>query len=540
MDNAVRLESPLTGQSGWRKLSLFSQMILIITTLIALIVLSLSYLTIQRQRESNIREIRRSVFSRLDTLEAASIDALFLSDVDVLDSIGDRMEDSPDVISVVFFDVTGRVIAVSGDTHLRGFLGLLDIPPDGLQLLDDDSTNFVESDEKVTAGISVQAGRRDIGAILIEVSTIEFTQSLQATQQQSIIISLVALASGIVVAFFISRFLVKPLQDLAQVTGAIAKGQLDQPVNLQTTSLEMGQVISSFDFMRSELKTLYGGLENQVEIRTAELAESNANLTQTNQQLDIAQKESNEANRLKSEFLSTMSHELRTPLNAILGYSGLFAMGIYGKLDDTQLEKIKAMEESGKHLLSLINDVLDISKIEAGRMKLISEPILLNDIKEHLVARISVLAQDKGIDFKHQLDANLPDEVLGDGERLTRIATNLLSNAVKFTDEGEVNLEIRLKANDKTMWQMIVKDTGMGIPPDALEYIFDEFRQVDGSYSRSHEGTGLGLAITQKLVQAMKGQIKVESELGKGSQFTVTLPLETEIQMTSEVEISYE
>lgn len=522
---------------SWRKLPLYLQLVALISSLIAMIVISLSYLTIQRQRETNETEIQQSVLSRLDVLEAASIDALFLSDVDVLDGIGDRMEDSEDVNAVIFFDATGRVIAVSGDHPLESFVGTLNISSEGLDLLDRETVSFVQSNESVSAGLSLKAGRRSIGAVLIEVSTQQFNQSLQVAQQQSILVGIAALALGILVAFIISRILAKPLQDLVVATERIASGNMDEKISLEATNREVGELITSLDFMRSELRDLYGGLEQQVQARTEQLAESNASLVQSNQLLSIAQKEAEDSNRLKSEFLATMSHELRTPLNAIIGFCGLMVMGVYGKIDDAVLEKVKTIEESAKHLLALINDILDISKIEAGRMKLVSEPVEIYDFTESLVKRITVLADDKEIAFKHTLDTNMPDKIMTDDERLTQIATNLLSNAVKFTSEGEVRLQIKLDETDNDKWQMIVEDTGIGMPPESLEYIFDEFRQVDGSYTRAFGGTGLGLAITRKLVEAMSGQIDVVSKLEEGSKFTVTLPLITEPSQAELTEI---
>jgi hypothetical protein len=240
-------------------------------------------------------------------------------------------------------------------------------------------------------------------------------------------------------------------------------------------------------------------------------------------ELKLALEQAQESSRLKSEFLSTMSHELRTPLNSVLGYTGLLLMGIRGKIDDEAKGSIQRVQASGEHLLSLINDVLDIAKIEAGRLDLVTEPVYLNKLLDKWRQQIAVLSAKKGLSLKTQIDPALPEAILGDEERLTQIGINLLSNAVKFTDAGTITLDLHKNGSDK--WILQVSDTGIGIPPEAQEYIFDEFRQVDGSYSRAYQGTGLGLPIVRRISEAMGGTVTIESTLGQGSTFTVTLPL---------------
>jgi signal transduction histidine kinase len=229
-----------------------------------------------------------------------------------------------------------------------------------------------------------------------------------------------------------------------------------------------------------------------------------------------------EASRLKDEFLATISHELRTPLNSIIGYVDLMRMGIRGKVDEDGHEILTRVSESSVNLLNLINDVLDIAKIEAGRLDIVSEPIEVRPMIDHWQRQMDVRARQKQLAFEVNIDPTLPEEVLGDEERITQIALNLLSNAFKFTEKGKVTLDVEAQSD---MWMIRVTDTGIGIPPHALEYIFEEFRQVDGSNQRAYGGTGLGLAITRKLCSMMNGKVQVQSRVGEGSSFTVTLPL---------------
>jgi signal transduction histidine kinase len=191
-------------------------------------------------------------------------------------------------------------------------------------------------------------------------------------------------------------------------------------------------------------------------------------------------------------------------------------------MDSEARHMVNRIDSNSKRLLSLINDILDIAKIEAGRLEIVSMPIEPNKLLERWESEMSVLAEKKGLVFRTEIDPKLPQRLYGDPERIGQIVINLLSNAFKFTDEGSVRLT--LKRADDT-WLLEVMDTGIGIPPHAANYIFDEFRQVDGSYKRSYGGSGLGLAIVRNLCRMMDGSVRVISTPGLGSTFTVTLPL---------------
>lgn len=246
-------------------------------------------------------------------------------------------------------------------------------------------------------------------------------------------------------------------------------------------------------------------------------------LVTINKALNEARIKADEASRLKSEFLAVMSHELRTPLNAILGYTSLLEMGVMGELDDDIQDVVRRMDESGNHLLRLINDVLDLAKIEAGRVELNVQAFNIQTTIEAWQYHMDGLAAEKSLTLEVWVDPALPDEVAGDPDRLSQIVINLLSNAVKFTDEGGITLRALRKS--ATEWCIQVEDTGIGIPPDAQPYIFEQFRQADSSSVRRYGGTGLGLTIVARLVELMNGSIQIESEVDKGSIFTITLPL---------------
>lgn len=254
----------------------------------------------------------------------------------------------------------------------------------------------------------------------------------------------------------------------------------------------------------------------------------NAALLTSNEALAIARQKAEEVAQLKSQFLATMSHELRTPLNAIIGYTEIQLEGMTGELTTEQQDYQKRILINAEHLLGLINGVLDLSKIEAGQMALSNKPFPLRPWVRDLEMQNRGLAEAKGLDFEVKTDPALPEMMNGDGIRLKQIAINLLGNAIKFTDKGKVTLE--LTALDEGHWQLMVSDSGIGIASHAQAVIFDEFWQVDRTSRRNHGGTGLGLSIVRRLVLMMGGTIRVKSEIGEGSTFTVVLPYQAQTE----------
>ncbi|MBN1119663.1 MAG: hypothetical protein JXJ17_01170 [Anaerolineae bacterium] len=239
-------------------------------------------------------------------------------------------------------------------------------------------------------------------------------------------------------------------------------------------------------------------------------------------ELEQAVKQAVEANRLKSEFLATMSHELRTPLNAIIGFAEVMLMGLAGSMDEKVRHTTKRIHFNSERLLSLIDDLLDISRIEANRVDLIVAEFKPEDLLDNVRRVIEPQAAEKDVAYITEADPALPPKMYGDIQRLERIMINLAGNAVKFTDEGHI--KVSLERVDEDQWCIKVADTGIGIARHAQEFIFDKFRQVDGTSRRAYMGAGLGLAIVKELTLLMKGNVRVDSAPGEGSTFTVTLP----------------
>jgi signal transduction histidine kinase len=278
-------------------------------------------------------------------------------------------------------------------------------------------------------------------------------------------------------------------------------------------------------------------LFNPLALLNEELTRANTQLSQLTDRLQNTNQQLIEADRLKTQFLASMSHELRTPLNSIIGYTELLLQGVYGQMTEKQQDRLGKVMRNGQHLLQLINDILDLSKIEAGHMQLEIEPVEILSIIEECSATFEPLAQKRGVELLKVTQPDLP-WVMTDKMRFLQILMNLMSNAVKFTHSGHITLYCHiLDRNNRhhlpanlpvrhDNWVLVgVEDTGIGISPDDQKIVFDEFRQVDGSPTREYEGTGLGLAITRKLIEMMDGHIWLESELGKGSTFWLLLPV---------------
>ncbi len=240
--------------------------------------------------------------------------------------------------------------------------------------------------------------------------------------------------------------------------------------------------------------------------------------------LALARDQALEASRLKSELLAKVSHELRTPLSAILGFAEMLEVDGYGFLSDKQRWMTTEIIDSTHYLSHLVNELLDQAQLEAGRLKLNIQPFALADLVDDTLAKMNVLARAKGLNLTGDIAAGVPTTLYGDAARLQQILVNLVSNAIKFTPAGAVR--IRLYCPDADHWAVQVSDTGSGIPVEAQAYIFEPFRQVDGSMTRAHTGTGLGLSIVKQLTTLMGGEITLESEVGRGSIFTVSLPLQ--------------
>jgi signal transduction histidine kinase/DNA-binding response OmpR family regulator len=327
----------------------------------------------------------------------------------------------------------------------------------------------------------------------------------------------IVLLGAALISRFTTRMLARPLMLLQAGITSVRQGKFE-PIQVSPTGDEIEYLGESFNRMIEELAA------SQQQIRQhQELLEDR--IRQRTEDLEKAMHGALEASQAKSEFLANMSHELRTPMNGLLGMLDLV---LDGSLKPDQKEQLETAQRCAYSLLALLNDILDLSKIEAGKMALEKIPINARTVVEDCVKSQAAKASQKGIDLRFEKDAAATCHVIGDPLRLRQIVANLVSNALKFTDRGwvRVRLSSTARTDGRLDMQVQVRDTGLGIAADKLPAIFEKFTQADGSITRKYGGSGLGLTITRGLVEMHGGDIRVESELGVGSTFTVILPCE--------------
>jgi PAS domain S-box-containing protein len=306
---------------------------------------------------------------------------------------------------------------------------------------------------------------------------------------------------------------VNGIQLPVEVVSGKVKNERNEPIAIVSVLHDLTKQVEN-ERLYEALKRLNSELEQRIREATADLAEQNARLQWQSQEVE-------RANKLKSEFLASMSHELRTPINALIGYSALLLDGVLGDMNPKQHDALTRGRAAAEHLLNLINDILDLAKIEAGKMPLHLENVSLRDVTLEVTQQIEPLVRKKQLDFSMDVAPDCP-VIYSDRTKIKQILLNLLSNAVKFTSQGGVSIAARCT---ETGVRIEVVDSGIGIRPNDLQAIWEDFRQVDQSRTREFGGTGLGLSITRKLLERLGGSVTVQSQYGSGSTFSVHLPL---------------
>jgi two-component system sensor histidine kinase BarA len=349
-----------------------------------------------------------------------------------------------------------------------------------------------------------------IGVANISMPTGAIEKGIHENRARLIATALVTVILIMVGSLLIVRYIiVKPVKHLKEVSDAISAGELNVRSEIQTGD-EFEDLSHAFNRMLRNLVSMQDRLRKvntDLDLKVDELAQANMALY--------------ESNKLKGDFLATMSHELRTPLNSILGFSDVLLSG--SDLNEKQQRWVCNIRSSGDQLLGLINDILDLAKIEAGKMQVRVEEFSLHDVAEGLLSMFRPLAEKKNIELRAQIDPDI-GVLRQDAGKLQQILSNLFSNAIKFTPEG--GRVVMSAVADPPNLVLTVTDTGVGIATEDQELVFEKFRQAANPLTREHAGTGLGLSIVRELSKLLGGEVTLESELGRGSKFTVRLPLE--------------
>jgi signal transduction histidine kinase/CheY-like chemotaxis protein len=443
-----------------------------------------------------------------------SVSALLFGDPHSAENTLAALNVAPNIVSATIYTINGQPFATYRRDGLREAQELSMLPSGHTE------DHWFKNGHLVLAHMIMFQGK-PTGVVYISSDLKEMARRFKRYAGIAAVVLLGSLIAALLVGSVFQRSVAEPIVHLAEISRivsrdknysmrAIPTGNHDEPDRLIGAFNEM---LGQIQEREEALRKVHDELEKRVQARTAELGAAN-------KALELQNREVERATRLKSKFLASMSHELRTPLNAIVGFSDLLAEQTAGQLNDKQKRFVNHIKQGSSHLLQLINDILDLSKIEAGQLELRCEDFKVKDALPEVLSTIRPLAMAKNIQVRHTMETDWA--VYADRVRFKQILYNLISNAVKFTPkEGRIDIDCHEDGNSV---RISVTDTGIGIRPEDQAVIFEEFRQVEGAADTAQEGTGLGLAITKRLVEQQGGKIAVESSPGKGSRFTFTLP----------------
>ena len=409
------------------------------------------------------------------------------------------------------------------DSFWSSYLGEPTTPLAGVDTLKGDFVGMREGVGKVTAYEQRLAGTP--WALTLEAPVKVVLAEPRRIVRELFVVSLIIAGLGVLASWAVSRRITRPIVLLAEGAEAVARGDYDTrvgPDSVGPTRDEVSRLANSFNRMASEISASHNELEQQVEealATSSELEEKNRQLQELSLEAELARDEAQQANSAKSDFLAVMSHELRTPLNAIGGYTDIMELGIYGPVTERQKEALERITRSQQMLLSLINDVLNFAKLDAGQVQYRMTEVSLDEALSQVESLVAPQLEAKGQTYR--FDCQSSPIVCADRDKLQQIALNLLTNAIKFTPErGTITLSCRTEGEFAVVE---VADTGIGIAAERLDSIFDPFVQVDRALNRPHDGVGLGLAISRDLARGMGGTLTVRSTPEVGSVFTLKL-----------------
>lgn len=512
----------------WTKRPLALKLTVLITSIVILVVTFTSLISTRRETDASRAELELQAQLLLDTLSSSSIDFVYNLDADYLaDLMGDLGETG--VLEFGrFYDNEGRVIADAQDDSNRF---TIESDPFGQQLINSQGITYIWQDDMLIAGQPVELGNQTIGAISIGLPTRAFNAKITASIEQAFIIGFIATFIGLILALAVSRSITDPLRQMIRATQRVSEGDLTQRVDIHSSS-ELAILGDDFNKMTTQLEYSLHQMEQEIDERK-----------RTQIELEAAKEAAESSNRAKSTFLANMSHELRTPLNAIMGFSKLTARK-HATTPEAK-KNLDIIHRSGEHLLLLINQILDLSKIEAGHMRLVERELSPQNMMRDLDSMFRLRAQEKGLVLALDLEPSVPKKIRADEMKLRQILINLVGNSLKFTETGAIrvacwhSVDTAVSDTPQHYLHFTIRDTGPGIEPDELDTIFDAFVRAKAGRDMAM-GTGLGLALSKEFVNLMGGELTVQNvhnEPGNGAIFSfhiIVEPLEMPDNLTAE------
>ena len=460
-------------------------------------------------------------------LAPASEYGAFSGNREILQALAQAVMKKEDVNAIIITDDRDKILAVSGrpsqfDYKAAGLANVGQVDSTGKDSLIFAAPIYQNEKDIDEYGLLDRAEphngkkKKVLGRVYVELS-------MAATQQRKSRFIIISLAIGffgffgaLLLALRLSRDVTHPLSRLLDAVVRMSRGNLDARVAVESGG-ELAKLEQGFNDMAAELQSAYTNMQERIEARTRDLA-------RLKEEAERAKASAELANQAKSQFLAHVSHEIRTPLNGLIGFLGLMGKT---RVDPIQQDYLNICQISSQTLLAIINDILDLSKIEAGKLSIECLAFDLGDLIEQCILFYTPSAQSKGLRLIPEIDRGLPANLIGDPSRIRQILANLLGNAIKFTDSGAITVTVRHldKGDGSGQVEICVADTGIGMTGEQLRQLFQPFNQGDASITRRYGGTGLGLAISQRLVELMMGTIAVESAADQGSRFTITLCL---------------